>query len=112
MANISSADFHVDYSEVHRHWDARSERYAGADALITAISNGWQMLEPVFEQEFRHSGMRRITVYHATLERNGERIVMPVLTNPFIRRGLRGRALDVRPYAEYRKDVDMREVEL
>jgi hypothetical protein len=112
MANIKSADFHVDYSELHRHWDSRSERYAGADALITAISNGWQMLEPVFEQEFWHSGMRRITVYHATLERDGERIVMPVLTNPFIRRGLRDRALDVRPYAEFSKDVDMREVEL
>ena len=112
MAEIKSADFHVDYSEMHRHWDARSERYAGADALITAISSGWTLLEPLFEQEFWHSGMRRITVYHATLERKGERMVMPVLTNPFIRRGLRNRVLDVRPFSEIREDHNMREVEL
>jgi hypothetical protein len=111
MADIRSSDFHADYSEVHRHWDPRSERYAGGDALITAISTGWRLMEPIFEQEYWHSGMRRISVYHATLERNGERIIMPVLANPFIRRGLRGRTLDVRPYSEYRKNVSLRESE-
>lgn len=111
MANIKSSDFHADYSEMHRHWDPRSERYAGGDALITAISTGWQLMEPIFEQEYWHSGMRRISVYHTTLERDGVRIVMPVLANPFIRRGLRGRVLDVRPYKEFRKDVSMRESE-
>ena len=112
MAEIRSADFHVDYSEMHRHWDARSERYAGADALITAISNGWKLLEPIFEQEFWHSGMRRIAVYHATLERDDQRVIMPILVNPFISRGLRYRKLDVRPFKEYRADVDLHEVEL
>jgi len=112
MAEIKSADFHVDYSEMHRHWDPRSERYAGADALITMISHGWKLLEPIFEQEFWHSGMRRITVYHATLEREGQRVIMPILTNPFILRGLRTRTLDVRPYKEIQSAVDMREVEL
>lgn len=112
MARIKSADFHVDYSEMHRHWDPRSERYAGADALITAISSGWTLLEPLFEQEFWHAGMRRISVYHATLERGGERIIMPVLTNPFISRGLRNRSLDVRPYKDIQSNVELREVEL
>lgn len=112
MAEISSADFHVDYSEMHRHWDPRSERYAGADALITMISKGWKLLEPIFEQEFWHSGMRRISVYHATLERDGQRVIMPILTNPFILRGLRTRALDVRPYKDIQISVDMREVEI
>ncbi len=111
MADIRSSDFHVDYSEVYRHWDPRSERFAGADALMTAISAGWTLLEPIFEQEFWHSGERCISVYHATLERDGERMNMPVLANPFLRRGLRNRPLDVRPYAEYSKDVSLRGAE-
>ncbi|HYO89544.1 MAG TPA: hypothetical protein VER79_12915 [Candidatus Limnocylindrales bacterium] len=112
MADIKSSDFHADYSEMHRHWDSRSERYAGGDALITAISNGWRLMEPLFEQEYWHSGMRRISVLHATLERSGERMIMPVLANPFISRGLRNRVLDIRPYKEFRKDVDLRESEV
>ena len=109
MATIKSSDFHTDYSEVHRHWDPRSERFAGGDALITAMRGGWRLMEPIFEQEYWHSGMRRISVYHATLERDGVRVVMPVLANPFIRRRISGCPLDVRSYNEPHKDVALRE---
>ncbi|MBW4436494.1 MAG: hypothetical protein KME04_05135 [Pleurocapsa minor GSE-CHR-MK-17-07R] len=94
---IKSADFHVDYSDIHRHWDPHSEHFAGGDALITAIQQGWQLIEPVYKEDFWAAGTR-VVVYHSILERGDETMVMPVLTNPFIRRGLKTRTLEVEPY--------------
>jgi hypothetical protein len=112
VAEIKSTDFHVEYSAVHRHWHPSSEVYAGADALITALQNGWTLMEPVFEEEFFHAGTRRVTVYHATLVRGEESRIMPVITNPFIRRGMRTRALEVRPLSERHTTQEMTAVKL
>jgi hypothetical protein len=109
---IKSSDFHVDYSDIHRHWHDGSEQYAGADALITAIRDGWNLVEPVYQEEFWHAGTRLSTVYHARMVRGDEEMWMPVITNPFIRRGLKTRKLDVRPMSEMKraKSRDLEEV--
>jgi hypothetical protein len=95
---IKSSDFHVDYSDIHRHWDPRSERFAGGDALITAIQNGWQLVEPVYEEKFWAAGTRLVVIYHSIMERGEESMVMPVIANPFIRRGLKTRTLEIEPH--------------
>ncbi len=77
-----------DYPEVNRHWHALSEKYAGADCLLTAMHHGWTPSETVFFEEFWHAGSRPVMVYHFDLTRGDERMIMPVLSNPYLRRVL------------------------
>jgi len=96
----SSVDFHVEYLEIYRHWHSGSEQFASGDALVTALQDGWKLLEPVYEEKYWHAGTRLVVVYHGFLERDGERMLMPVISNPFIRRGILQRGTQVRPYEE------------
>ncbi len=103
MGEIRSSDFHVDYSDLHRHWHPKSEKYCGGDALITAIANGWRLVEPIYEEKFWHAGTRLVVVYHAFLERGDEEALMSIVANPFIRRGLRTRKWSMLPYEDLEK---------
>lgn len=72
------------FNSTYRHWDAGSEKYTGADALVTALENGWEIDGVVFRQEFWLSGVRPVCVYHFDLVRDGERAKMRVVNNPFL----------------------------
>lgn len=100
MDDIQSSDFHVDYSDVHRHWHPASEKFAGADAFLTAIQDGWRLVGSVYSEEIWHGGSRLVVLFHATLERGDETMDMPVFSNPWIRRQLGRNRLDIRPLAE------------
>ena len=70
--------------EPYRHWSPQSQPYASGDALLQAISDGWQINGVVFQQEVWLSQGRRTYVYHVTLQRSDEVIKMKMVYNPFI----------------------------
>ena len=88
------------YMRTIRHWHGSSERWAGADCLLTAIDNGWKPSNNVYYQEFWLAGSRLVTIYHFELSRNGETIEMPVITNPYARRLLKVMPVNLQPFEE------------
>lgn len=75
---------------IHRHWDEVSERYTGGDALFTAMDDGWTIRGVIFRQEHWLAGVRRVTVYHVELERDGESRRMVIVQNPYVTKMLYG----------------------
>jgi len=84
---------------IYRHWHAGSEKYAGGASLATMIYLGWTMNEVVYREEHGRAG-RFSTVYHVTLERDGETMHMPVIANPYVARFLNESPVHVVPMAE------------
>jgi hypothetical protein len=82
------SNFHYAYSHLIRHWHAESEKYAGGDALFTALDNGWAIEESVMYEEHWSNGAQCVVVFYFQLKRGGEAMTMPVITNPFVRRML------------------------
>lgn len=72
--------------ESYRHWCPESEKFAPADALVSAFEQGWRVHGIVFRQEHWHTAGRRVPVYHFKLERNDCIQPMAVIENPFINR--------------------------
>lgn len=90
MAQLRLEPEDKDSANIHRHWDDISERYTGGDALVTALDEGWAIRGVIFRQEFWLAGVRRITVFHVEIEREGERRKMQILQNPFVTKMLYG----------------------
>jgi hypothetical protein len=84
MINRSATNYHVEYMDVTQYWSPRSQQYAGCDALITALANGWEMKEQVVCEEHWYAGMRQTLIYHVELHRNDEKMTMPILHNPYV----------------------------
>jgi hypothetical protein len=99
MVMYDASNAHFQYLDVVRHWSAISEPFAGGDALITRLNDGWQLKETVFVEEYWHAGVRLVTIYHFELERDGETEKMPVLSNPYVNRILRDLPVQMRPLA-------------
>lgn len=94
------SDFHVEYPLIIRHWSPLSEKFAGGDCLITAISRGWQVVGDIYREEFWHAGTRLTTVFHFTLQRGDETMNMPIISNPHVRRIIYMNRVKVRPIEE------------
>jgi hypothetical protein len=93
--NTNVSNFHVQYMDVtSQHWNPESEQFAGGDHLMTALNHGWDVARCV---ETRHwfAGMRSVTIYRFELERKGEKMSMPVLTNPYVSRLIRQMGYDI-----------------
>jgi hypothetical protein len=82
-------NLHYAYMDMVRHWHPGSEPYAGGDALFTALENGWDVSTTVRYEEYWHTGMRFVLVYYFELTRGDERMVMPVIRNPYVNRLVR-----------------------
>jgi hypothetical protein len=93
MLVSNPSNWHYEYWRIVRHWHAASEKYAGGDCLLTAINNGWNIIPPVLAEAHWRAGSRCVMVYHFTLERRGETMTMPVITNPFVERLIADSAL-------------------
>ncbi len=89
---------HSKYTQVSRHWCPHSEAYTGADSLLTAQRNGWQLAGLVYQQDIIFPNGRQTTLYHFELLRGSENVIMPVLRNPFVERLIQQQAVDVLPY--------------
>lgn len=97
MVTFDALNAHFDYLDLSRHWCIRSEKYAGGDALITRLNEGWQIRDDVYEETFWHAGSRLVTIYHFELEFKGEVETMPVLANPYVHRLVQKLPLRVLP---------------
>ena len=84
--NPNPKNFHVQYPDVNRHWSQRSESFAGADSLVTAMMRGWDISHEVHKEEYWLDGARCVNLYHFRLRKNDREIVMPVLENPYVTR--------------------------
>ncbi|MBZ0304579.1 MAG: hypothetical protein K8I82_00795 [Anaerolineae bacterium] len=100
MIAFDASNSHFDYLEVVRHWNANSEKYTGGDALLTFLIDGWNLQGAIFYEEFWHAGVRMVTVYYFQLEREGEKLLMPVFNNPYVDRLVHSMPFPVLPLAE------------
>jgi len=88
-------NYHVQYLDVTHHWSPRSQKFAGGDALLTALQRGWEVANAVEEEKYWHGDARAVSVYHFTLRRDGVEIAMPVIENPYVTRMLFMEPFDV-----------------
>jgi hypothetical protein len=100
MTIYNPEGLHEFYTSTDRHWHAASELYTGADSLLTAQRNGWRLLDLAYEKIVKLSGGRATRLYYFQLIRNSERIIMPVLENPFVHRMLKTNKMLVHPVHE------------
>ena len=68
-----------------RHWHAASEVYTGADSLVTALQDGWQ-LRGVFVEKQHKPSHRCVAIYHFDLMRDDTQVTMRVIANPWVDR--------------------------
>jgi hypothetical protein len=88
-----------------RHWSASSQAYAPADVLMRYLADNWTISPVVGLEEHWHAGSRRVDVYHFELVKAEESLVLPVQSNPVVRRLLQERQLRV--VLLKRDEVDM-----
>ena len=104
------SDFHVEYPAILRHWSPVSEKYAGADCLVTAVQRGWRVVGEIYREDFWLAGTRLTSVFHVSLERGDESMTMPVISNPYARRLISQNHMTVRPIAERVQSPDRSKV--
>lgn len=96
---VSNREFvHEAYTDTPRHWCPRSERYTGADSLVTALRTGWTILGIVYREDIFLRGSRHTTVFHVELGRSDEVVIMSVVANPFLARLLQQTRVRVIPF--------------
>jgi hypothetical protein len=86
MAAQNLSNFHYGYAHLVRHWHEGSEKYAGGDALFTALDNGWEIEDTVVYEEHWSSGAQCVVVFQFHLTNGSDSMTMPVITNPFVQR--------------------------
>jgi hypothetical protein len=87
---------HEKYTNTNRHFSPASERYTGADSLLTAQRYGWRLVNIAYEEYVLMRGGRYTSLYYFKLIRDTEKMIMPILSNPFILRMLEQRQMIVR----------------
>jgi hypothetical protein len=102
---MDSMNLHSHYPDVCKHWSPVSERFAGGDALLTKLRDGWDIDGAIYAEEFWHAGTRPVMVYHFQLSKGKETMQVPVVSTPYVRRLLFLWQLEVRPYEERRAQL-------
>ncbi|NDJ78299.1 MAG: hypothetical protein GYB65_18780 [Chloroflexi bacterium] len=82
-------------NDTRRHWSPTSQPYAPADVLMQYLSWGWIISPVVGLEEHWHAGVRRVDVFHFELTKENQALVLPVQSNPVVRRLLSERQLKV-----------------
>ena len=96
---------HRHTTDMSRHWSPQSQRYAGGDALLTFLNNGWEVQNEVYYEEFWQGGSRRTYIFDFVLSNDGQRVTMRVIDNPFVDRLMRELQVTVLPIAQARGRV-------
>ena len=86
MVVLDAMNAHFSYMEVVSHWSPVSQRFAGGDALITYLAEGWEIGPEVLYEEFGQTGGRKVVVYYFELQRGKQTVRMPVIGNPYVER--------------------------
>ncbi|MBI1259798.1 MAG: hypothetical protein GC204_20210 [Chloroflexi bacterium] len=92
-----SQNQHLQYPDFSRHWCDTSEKFAGGDALLTAMQNHWKADDTCYEEHYWHAGTRLVVIYHFDLHNEGETLHMPVITNPYVRKIVREQQFTIKP---------------
>jgi hypothetical protein len=100
--SMPDTNFHVAYPDVYRYWSPNCEKYAGGDALLTKLRDGWKADQTCYAEEHWLAGMRLVVVFHIELTRGSEKMIMPVISNPFVRRMIVQESFKVKPISEKR----------
>lgn len=96
-------------NDTRRHWAPSSQAYAPADVLLRYLSTGWQVSPVVGLEEHYHAGVRRVDVYHFELLKGDQQQILPVHSNPVVRRLIQERGLRiVRLSNDARETAEMR----
>jgi len=82
-------------NDTRRHWSPSSQTYAPADVLLHYLADGWQISPVVGLEEHWHAGVRRVDVYHFELVKDGQTQILPVQSNPVVRRLIHDQQLRV-----------------
>ncbi len=104
MVTFDSMNAHYQYMDFQRHWCPLSEPYAGGDALVTFLNDGWKIRGPVFLEQYWHAGVRMVTIFHCSIERNGTSEAMCVLSNPYVERLLNTLAVEILPISQRQQE--------
>ena len=76
-------DFHA--ISKTRHWSPGSQPFAGADNLLWALDDGWQIAPEVICVRYPHRMVTRsVSVYRFTLHQNHNTLIMPVIDTPYL----------------------------
>ncbi len=86
MVVLDAMNAHFSYMEVVSHWSPLSQRFAGGDALITYLAEGWEVGPEIRYEEFGQAGGRKVVVYYFDLRRDKQSVYMPVISNPYVER--------------------------
>ncbi len=82
-------------TDTKRHWSPSSQHYAPADVLLGFLADGWELSPVIGLEEHWHAGVRRVDVYHFELTKGDRTMVVPVHSNPIIRRLIEERGLKI-----------------
>ncbi|MBN1563301.1 MAG: hypothetical protein JXA10_05650 [Anaerolineae bacterium] len=93
--NPSFIEIEMRSTDTRRHWSPTSQAYAPADVLIRYLADGWSISPIVGLEEHWHAGSRRVDVYHFELVKGDDELLLPVQSNPVVRRLLNERQLRV-----------------
>jgi len=104
MMVLDGSDAHFAYMDVVTHWCPQSQPFAGGDALITYIDDGWEIGSQVFYEEFEHRGGRQVVVYYFEMHRGNQIVRMPVINNPYVTRLVQVLNVDVVPTARANRE--------
>ena len=75
------------YLDKDIHWHAESQPFASGHQLNSKLHNGWGIDDIVFRTEHHVKVTHRtITFYVIVLVKDGEKLNMPVLANPYVDR--------------------------
>lgn len=84
--SADAMNFHIQYPGVsNQYWEPESGRFAGGDHLLTALNDGWEIVECVRNEHF-YAGMRSVTIFEFNLKNADHRMMMPVIANPAVER--------------------------
>jgi hypothetical protein len=99
----SASNYHVQYMSVTQYWSPTSEKYAGGDALVTALHHGWKISPTIQLEKKWFAGNRQVLVYHFELTRDEETMIMPVINNPYVDKLVYQPGLEVIPMEQTQK---------
>lgn len=95
MTAPSFVEMELRTNDTRRHWSPTSQEYAPADVLLRFLTSGWKISPVVGLEQHRHAGVRKVDVYHFELTKDDKQQILPVQSNPVVRRLLHERDLRV-----------------
>jgi len=100
-------DIHLNPRREFHHWNPKSERFASASHLASAVLQNWMVNSLVIDRTFSFSGGRITHVYYFELRRDGEYMTMPVVQSPALAKLIENKPFEVIPYREVREAFTM-----